>query len=88
MSSVVDEPVFCADTGRQISSAPGSNVIYLACYFAQPVLAIDNDEDAARYAQAMTIRSKTPVSPSVLDEAAEQELAELPTRVPEEEDWI
>ncbi|MDX0983289.1 hypothetical protein GOL22_14060 [Sinorhizobium medicae] len=82
----MDETVFCAETGRQISSDPGSNVIYLASYFTQPVLAIDNDEDAARYAQAMTMR--TNVTFATIDEAAKQEISETAGRLAEEEDWI
>lgn len=82
----MDEPVFCAETGRPISSDPASNVILFPRRFEQPVLAIDNDEDAARYAQAMTIRSKATLS--AIEKAAKQEVADMTARLAAEEDWI
>lgn len=82
----MDEPVFCAETGRQIPSDPGSNVIPFRRLFEKPVLAIDNDEDAARYAQAMAMR--TNVKFAAIDEAAKQEIRETAGRLAEEEDWI
>ncbi|ARS70110.1 hypothetical protein SMRU11_23955 [Sinorhizobium meliloti RU11/001] len=88
MRSTVDEPVFCAETGRQISSDPASNVIPFRRSFEKPILAIDNEEDAARYARALTIRPSARLSFAIIDEAAHQELAAINARLAQDEDWI